>query len=365
MKRIPTFLLTLFAAVTMNAQTDTTYPGDANYDGYCNHEDVLVIGLKFGVSGPQRDSLGDSWFPFPSYSWGDSMYNNVTTNHADCNGDGVINQNDLTAIDHNFGLTHDTTLAATNAFAFVGATSQDPHLSFTTRGQVDSVFVSDTVILDVELGTQGMVANLTGMSFTAMFTSTLVDTIIVNFDSSQLLPATARLDFDETDYVHGQTRLSSVLSNQTTVSVAGKVATLIIVMEGNIAGKTDILQDTLIICPEHIIAIDTLGNVTPIFGVCDSMIVYDLDNGGPGPSPKPDFRLYPNPSDGSFIISSKQNPMEEIVITNTVGQVVAHETTTGGREEIIFNVSLPSGLYLLTARSGSKVTSHKLQIINP
>jgi hypothetical protein len=363
MKQIALIPVVLFGGAALKAQTDTIYPGDANYDGYCNHEDVVIIGLRFGVTGAPRDTNATTWGPWASYTWQDTLPNTlVTTNYADCNGDGVINEHDVAVIDSNFGFTHDTSLAAINGFNPVGATSQDPHLAFTMRSFVDSILVSDTVILDVELGTQGMVANLTGFTFSASFTPELVDTIMVNFDSSMLSPSTARLDFEHTDFTHGDVSLTSVLSNQTLVSVAGKVASLIIVMEGNIAGKTTVLKDTFILCPDRIIAVDDVGNVLPIYGECDSFIVYDLDS-RIDPGPTSEFKVFPNPSPGIFTVSSNHKPMQEIMITNTLGQCLYRRSVDGVREEIIFRLDVSPGLYFVSITSGSAVITHKLNII--
>lgn len=367
MHRVATCLITLLAAAALSAQTDTVWPGDANYDGYCNQDDVLVIGMKFGANGLQRDSVSIAWSGQPSYTWvGDTLFNNLTSNYADCNGDGDINHNDLAAVHHNFGLAHDSTLTA-NGFSSVGATQQDPHLSFDPRGTIDSVFVSDTVIYDVQIGVFGMAAHLTGFAFEASFTSELVDTILVEYDASVLQPSTARLDFDQANQAVGRISASSILTNNTIVNVAGPVVSFIIVMEGNIAGKTGILQDTLVICPEHIVAIDTAGQSLPIFGECDSVIVYDLDSRIPH-EPASEFSAYPNPSAGTFTITSKQYPMEEIIIANTLGQIVHRELFSNVREEIIFNLELASGLYALTARrhgqNGLENVSKKLLIIN-
>jgi len=363
MKSIITLVLVL-VSMTALAQTDTIWPGDANYDGYCNHEDVLIIGMKFGVTGPQRDSSERHilWLPLASHTWQDTLVNSVTTNHADCNGDGIINDHDLLAIELNFGEQHDTTLAAVNGFSAISATNQDPHLSF-NLGQLDSVFVSDTVIVEVLLGTQGVPAVLTGLAFSMGFTSSLVDTMFVRFDSSMLHPGTARVDFSRTEFVAGQAYVTSILANQTAVQVAGNVATLIIVMEGNIAGKTDVLQDTLVLCPDRIIAVNQFGSVVPIFGECDSVIVYDADSRVKPAPPATDILIRPNPSNGNFIISSNQNPMKDIIITNALGQVVLHEAFEGGREEIIFNLPLPSGLYIASVRTRLDSITQKIQII--
>jgi|GEM_PF-5553294 len=83
--------------------------GDTNRDGIINMLDVAPIGLYYGLTGPARpDSIrlsGDSLQP--AMDWTDSIGNpleyqwgNFTINlkHADANGDGILNDQDLDCI---------------------------------------------------------------------------------------------------------------------------------------------------------------------------------------------------------------------------------------------------------------------------
>ncbi len=78
------------------------YPGDANNDGIVNEVDVLPLGVFWRSSGPERE--GDDltgWFIQPAYSWEE-----LAATYADCNGDGTVNEADLSVIEGNWGLTH-------------------------------------------------------------------------------------------------------------------------------------------------------------------------------------------------------------------------------------------------------------------
>jgi hypothetical protein len=152
--------------------------------------------------------------------------------------------------------------------------------------------VSDTIVVPVTLGTFNQPAIISGVAFELTFTSELVDTLMMSFDSSMLQPGTARIDFDYTDFPGSRSHVATTMTNHQVITSTGNIVNLIIVMEGNIAGKTDILQDTLIICPDRVIAIDHLGHVLPVYGQCDSLIVYDLDSRIPAP-PLKDFHIYP------------------------------------------------------------------------
>lgn len=81
------------------------WPGDANNDLVANYYDLLNIGVGFGSAGFARDSISNLWIAHNSIDWG-ALINSVDTKHSDCNGDGIINYNDTTAISINYGSTH-------------------------------------------------------------------------------------------------------------------------------------------------------------------------------------------------------------------------------------------------------------------
>jgi hypothetical protein len=102
--------------------SDCVWPGDANYDGTANTDDVLAIGLIYGDNGPVRPSAGLGWSAQSGPLWNSIQTTGINTKHADCDGTGSVNTIDVQAVDLNYQKMHPT------AFK-VESTMADPLLS--------------------------------------------------------------------------------------------------------------------------------------------------------------------------------------------------------------------------------------------
>jgi hypothetical protein len=87
-------------------ETDDVWPGDANHDLIVNNLDLLPIGLHYAQTGSARSVISNSWQPYPALDWGINQTNGEDIKHADCNGDGTINNNDTLAVNLNFSSMH-------------------------------------------------------------------------------------------------------------------------------------------------------------------------------------------------------------------------------------------------------------------
>ncbi|MEM9822238.1 MAG: T9SS type A sorting domain-containing protein, partial [Bacteroidota bacterium] len=75
-------------------ETDCVWLGDANNDGIANYQDLLAVGLAYGSEGPER--FGPlAWHPTTGNDWDNSFLNGVNFKHADCNGNGAVEQSDF------------------------------------------------------------------------------------------------------------------------------------------------------------------------------------------------------------------------------------------------------------------------------
>lgn len=83
------------------------YPGDANADQFISQCDVLLTRLYDGYSGIPRSSFNNTMEACKSLNW-DTIQplTNRDLKHVDCNGDGVINNDDTLAISNNFSTSH-------------------------------------------------------------------------------------------------------------------------------------------------------------------------------------------------------------------------------------------------------------------
>jgi hypothetical protein len=86
--------------------TDCVWPGDANGNLKANNYDLLNIGLGFGQTGPMRPFYPNpdnpiEWAPNFGFNWMDSA-GPVNFKHLDCDGDGIVDEMDLLAIELNY-----------------------------------------------------------------------------------------------------------------------------------------------------------------------------------------------------------------------------------------------------------------------
>ena len=69
---------------------DYVWPGDVNYDGEVSMDDLMILGVTSGGSGPERWNASISWTPQYVTDWADTVVTGVNFKHADTDGNGII-----------------------------------------------------------------------------------------------------------------------------------------------------------------------------------------------------------------------------------------------------------------------------------
>ena len=82
------------------------YPGDFNFDGVADFQDILSFGFYFGETGGQRSIQENQWIGHISNDWSGTQENGADLKHIDGNGDGIIDLRDTLALHLNLGETH-------------------------------------------------------------------------------------------------------------------------------------------------------------------------------------------------------------------------------------------------------------------
>ena len=86
---------------------DAIFPGDVNLDGVVNQEDMQLLEIALGASGPARTTSNPTEFrPQCSQDWNTTFTNGINHKHADTDGSGEINELDEIVICDNWGLTN-------------------------------------------------------------------------------------------------------------------------------------------------------------------------------------------------------------------------------------------------------------------
>lgn len=92
--------------VTVLLDNNCVWPGDVNYDNIVNYLDLLPLGLNYGTSGAAHPNATVVFNAQPCADWSSTQANGQNLKHADCNGNGIIDNNDPAAIQLNYGQTH-------------------------------------------------------------------------------------------------------------------------------------------------------------------------------------------------------------------------------------------------------------------
>ncbi|MGB1204617.1 MAG: T9SS type A sorting domain-containing protein [Chitinophagales bacterium] len=168
------------------AITETTatsvWPGDADNDGTVTVYDVLNIGLAYDATGIARPNATMNWQAEPCEDWNESFSDGLNYKYADCNGDAIINSNDVDVVDSNFGQTHNSGSPTLDANGIALNLSQNLFLAPTPEN-------NQTFTLDISAD-----ANLYGLAYTLDYVDATVCEF-KNIDFSGSCLGTEGIDF--------------------------------------------------------------------------------------------------------------------------------------------------------------------------
>lgn len=180
-----------------------TWPGDANYDLTANFLDLFYVGAAYGTTGTPRATIDNTYNPFPSTDWtGNSLYL-VNAKHADCNGDGSIDSNDVVAINQNYGLAH----AFKDGTTHLTAQNVATQYPIAITSNIDSVYYGQNLNLSFSIGNSGTpVDSIYGLGFTLTYPDQLSDPLYTNLSTSGSMLGTSGTNL---------IKISEILTNNT------------------------------------------------------------------------------------------------------------------------------------------------------
>jgi hypothetical protein len=328
-----------------NLFNDSVYPGDANADFVANILDILPIGLNYGNTGTVRSNANNAWFGQASTDWTNTIpYWNNNEKHADCNGDGIINAADTTAIILNYGYTHN------KGNGIQQANANDPILSLSFL--TDTAAAGSIITVPINLGSLAVPANnIYGIAFTLNYNNHIVKNMNASFNNSWLGNLGSNMiALQHNDTTNGELAIGLVRIDHTNVSGIGQIATLTLQMKDDVSGKVNMIAKTLNMTISNIRMIDNAGNTINATGAGDSVVVTqegvtainslsNLSNS---------IQLYPNPAKESFnIILPDNNTVHEITVTNILGNVVEKIQVNKQNKVEVNSSSFSKGVYFI------------------
>lgn len=342
--------------VWVNADSNTrVWPGDANNDLIANNYDFLSLGIAYGNTGPVRPNASIAWIGQPALNWAGAFASTVNHKYADCNGDGIIDTGDAQAIVQNYGLTHNK----------LGSIHSGGGPLLTLEYLTDSIESGDTAKALIILGdTANPLVDFYGLAFTLQYDHTLIDsgTVNVTFNQSWIgNPASNVISMQKDFFGQGMVDVAVTRTDKIAVSGSGSIGMLTHVMRDDIAGKQQQLAKTLQVNMYDGTAIkDNEDRVTLTLGA-DSVVVYQEDSYLPE-LPAELISVFPNPTNGSFVIRSQELKVFKINMFDMVGNGILFTEQLPSNHTSLAIPELMDGLYLLEIYTQKGIIYKKLLI---
>ncbi|MEN0005433.1 MAG: T9SS type A sorting domain-containing protein [Bacteroidota bacterium] len=324
---------------------EEVWPGDANADNLAHHVDLLNIGLAFGSQGPTREEDSNEWDSFISAPWEESFANGVNYKHADCNGDGIVDEADIAAIEQNYNRTH----GPIQPIDALPGTAIDPPVFVDFPDQLPS---GSSFEVPIVLGSEDLpMENIYGIAFTITFDPDLVDPngLTIEYPASWFGEPNINMITLDKVFEGGRIEMALVRTDQNEVSGHGPIATIKGIID-DIAGVTS--SQTLI---TDIYAIDNNEARIPVFNPEREILV--------GIPPKeadidPTALIFPNPTSGEVFLKV---PRGALVQQIEVYDLDSHLVLPPVANVTEFNIaSLPTGVYVVKVKVDGLIYRTKL-----
>ena len=324
------------------------WPGDANSDGAANNIDVLQLGLNYVQTGTPRATIDNTWQAFYANNWSTTMLNCNNVNHSDCNGDGIINDNDTLAIFNNYGLTHAFKPSQTNTV--------NPQLSI-VPDQV-SVLKGTWGTASIYLGDASTnINNINGVAFTVDFDNTLIEpsNIWIEYLPS-FIDASQNLHFRKLDFANSKLFAATTHTINNNVSGNGLIAKLHYQIKSNLT--TD---EVLNIGLSQANQSNASGLITPLTSGTGTLMALGA-NVGLQELNNNIINLSPNPTNGSLIIKSKTE-LQKIEVISVDGKILFNEIPTNVTHTLHLE-NLSNGIYFVNLYQNDRVVKREKIVLN-
>lgn len=319
------------------------WSGDANSDGRADNLDILELGLHYTQTGAPRTTISNTWQSYVANNWPTTITNGKNLNHSDCNGDGIIDDNDTLAIYNNYSLSHAFKPIQTNTVS--AQLSIVPDQIAVAKGMWGSasIYLGDNA---------NSINNINGVAFTVDFDNTLIEpnSIYIEYQNSFLDVANQNLDFRKLNFSIGKIYTATTHTITANVSGFGKIATLHYQIKANL-NTDEVLNIGLLDANLS----DASGTIIPLTSGTSTLIAMGSSVGINKISENSFFTISPNPSNGRFLVSSLHS-FEKLEVCSVTGQVVLSVQVNDNQSHLNLE-NMSNGIYFLKVYKDNKQIS--------
>ncbi len=376
---------TVYIQVGVDCTEFCVWPGDANNNGIANNFDLLTLGYHYGFEGVPRPNANSLWLAQPAFDWEINFDGDIATStsgtpptdldmkYVDCDGNGIVDENDVQPILMNYGLSHGRPEGGIEANI-----AEDIQI----RLEIDDELVEEGSWIDVNVILEGLegaaLENIYGIAFSIDYYNEFqgveifpTDSIEMEFENSWFnnegsdLTLSLYKKLAEIEEGNSVVDVAYVQTNQIGASGGGPIATMACFITGNITGKqSDKFPVYFTVTNAHIMYEDgtteELGQSTTSTEIETSPI--DPNTGILNPDLADDLTVYPNPSQGKVVLEWNKLNAKRVSLYSATGQLMLQKECNGLDKIILDLENVESGLYLLELQTKEGIAIEKIQI---
>jgi hypothetical protein len=337
--------------ITVDNTCAYVWPGDANNDGIADNLDVLELGLHYTQSDVPRAATSNNWQAYFANNWVGTITNGSNLNHSDCNGDGIINDDDTLAIYTNYNLTHAFKPAQTTTNPAVTIVPDQSSVAKGTWG-TSSVYLGDATTA---------INTINGVAFTVNYDNTLLETdsVWIEYPTSFINAGNQNLKFRKRDFSNGKLYTVTTHTISGNVNGYGKIAILHYKIKSSLT--TDNVLNLSIAQANQS---DSSGVITPLtagsatlmaLGTSIATNLNALTNGNY-------ISLHPNPTNGVLTINSTSE-LQKIDVVAITGQLLLSEVPSS-TSHVLHLDHLANGVYFVNLYKNNRIVKREKIILN-
>jgi PKD repeat protein len=302
-------------------------PGDANGSQRADVYDLLHLGKGYGILGVPRPEASNDWVPQYAPRWAEHDLTGINYKHSDTNGDGLINDFDIEAIDLNYLPLNLQTSLPLSYQPTLPAVRVEFDIDTLTINQAGPVQIEANVVIGE--ATQ-IVTGLYGLAGAIRYPDFVNHNPAFSYDPTVLGSPNFVISMGKDFHDQFQMDFGVVRKNNQGANGHGRIAKVtfaadyIIIID--IIDRAESKMIPFVVPMEGVKAIDSEGNEIQLSAPSqlDTLwIKNNLLNSTRNNDPQA-FRteVFPNPADQSSVVRTYGAPIEYIAVRNAVGQTV-------------------------------------------
>lgn len=337
------------------AVSTQVYPGDCNKDNLVNHLDIFPIGLFYKKTGYPRNNADTSisFLPKKSQNWF-FQTNGINASHADVDGNGIVDDQDLAKYQANFGN------AKGNYMPNLSGNSPSVQLKLSIGDTVDLSSTTGKINIPVLIVSPTPI-NAYGIGYS--YTIRVLNKSNAPFDSfyphtkyfkTNIWADQLKLHVIDTISFREHTNVATVRYNQANGEMDPQAGIIEVVTEEvllGIASQTDLSYINILL--KEVSLVDNNLNSIPITPI-SKRIYFRKAASGIQSKVNDKVQVYPTLIDDSYSIEKLSAKPIDYMIFNSLGQVVESGRLTSTMNYLSAK-SWSTGVYYLKINTNSVV----------